>query len=148
MVRRLFYASTIGLLAVGCQSAEKPAEAPVAAADAPAASSDEALTSSPAPAAAAATAVAEFDPPFPGRTELFAPSRRGPTTIRRDEEHGDTIELKGFVDVDGPRAVLSIGGVLSPIPVGGEKYGVQVISIKPPQAVLQRGRNRWTASVE
>jgi hypothetical protein len=68
--------------------------------------------------------------------------------MRRDDEHGDTIELKGFVNVNGPQAVLSIDGVLSPIPAGGEKYGVQVISINPPQAVLQRGRNRWTASVE
>lgn len=106
------------------------------------------LSESPPVPDSAAPVVAEFDPPFPSRNELFAPPRRGPATIRRDDEHGGTIELKGFVDVNGPQAVLSIDGVLSPIPVGGEKYGVQVISIKPPQAVLQRGRNRWTASVE
>jgi len=54
--------------------------------------------------------------------------------------------LKGFVNVDEPRVVLSIDGVISPIPEGGEKYGVQVISIQPPKAVLQRGRSRWTAT--
>jgi hypothetical protein len=44
--------------------------------------------------------------------------------------------------------VLAIDGVISPIPEGGEKFGVQVISINPPHVVLQRGRSRWTASLE
>jgi hypothetical protein len=97
----------------------------------------------------ATDSTAEFDPPFPARTELFAPPRgAGQGTVRRDEEHGETIELKGFVDVNGPQVVLAIDGVISPIPEGGEKYGVQVISINPPQVVLQRGRSRWTASLE
>ena len=153
MVHRLIYAVLIGLLAAGCHSAETPTatevdgteiDAPEIDASTPPPSSSSSL---PSPDAAA-TVAASFDPPFPGRTELFAPPRRGPSTMRRDDEHGDTIELKGFVNVNGPQAVLSIDGVLSPIPAGGEKYGVQVISINPPQAVLQRGRNRWTASVE
>jgi hypothetical protein len=157
MVHRLIYAVVFGLLAVGCQSAEEPAATTTTATGIDASeidstiatptSSDSPSTASPAPDAVAQDA-AKFEPPFPGRTELFAPPRRGPSTIRRDDEHGGTVELKGFVDVNGPQAVLSIDGVISPIPAGGEKYGVQVISIKPPQAVLQRGRNRWTASVE
>jgi hypothetical protein len=44
--------------------------------------------------------------------------------------------------------VLSIDGVISPVGEGGEKYGVQVISIQPPSVVLQRGRSRWTATLE
>ena len=92
--------------------------------------------------------VVEFKPPFPERADLFEAPKRAQSTVRRDDEHGQTVELKGFVNVDGPSAVLSIDGVLSPIPEGGEKYGVQVISVQPPKAVLQRGRSRWTATLE
>ena len=68
--------------------------------------------------------------------------------IRQGDQSGETVELKGFVNVDEPRVVLSIDGVIAPIPEGGEKYGVQVISIQPPSVVLQRGRSRWTATLE
>jgi hypothetical protein len=89
-----------------------------------------------------------FSPPFPDRADLFEPPRNSAGVVRRDEEHGETVELKGFVNVNGPQVVLAIDGVILPIPEGGEKYGVQVISIKPPTVVLQRGRSRWTASLD
>jgi hypothetical protein len=96
----------------------------------------------------AALASAEFVPPFPDRLELFEPPKRAQSTVRRDDESGNTVELKGFINVNGPRAVLSIDGVIAPIAEGGEKYGVQVISIDVPTVVLQRGRSRWTASLD
>lgn len=89
-----------------------------------------------------------FTPPFPDRLELFEAPKRAQGTVKRDDEHGATVELKGFINVDQPRVILSIDGVVSPVPEGGEKYGVQVISIQPPSVVLQRGRNRWTATLE
>jgi hypothetical protein len=147
MVRRFIGWAGFALLVAGCQSAYEPeAVAPVPAAKSAASSGDSTPPSQ--PSAPARRDVAEFEPPFPGRTELFVPPRGGQGTVRRDEEYGETIELKGFVDVNGPQVVLAIDGVISPIPEGGEKYGVQVISINPPQVVLQRGRNRWTASLE
>jgi hypothetical protein len=94
------------------------------------------------------TPVAEFAPPFPERNELFEPPKRAQTTMRHDDDSGETVELKGFINVDEPKVVLSIDGVISPVPEGGEKYGVQVISIEPPSVVLQRGRSRWTATLE
>jgi len=143
---------------VGCQSKE-PAPAPAAVSQTPAPSS--ATTAAPAkpnntaprtpdlanPKVTSAQVV-EFKPPFPERADLFEAPKRAQNTVRRDDEHGQSVELKGFVNVDGPNAVLSIDGVLSPIPEGGEKYGVQVISVQPPKAVLQRGRSRWTATLE
>ncbi len=99
-------------------------------------------------AAAAEVAAQPFTPPFPDRVDPFAPPKRANGTVRKDEEAGSTVELKGFVKVDVPRVVLSINGVIAPISEGGEKYGVQVISIDPPSAVLQRGRTRWTAKLE
>jgi hypothetical protein len=89
-----------------------------------------------------------YTPPFPERQELFLPPQRTLNTARREDEHGETVELKGFIDVDGPRVILSIDGVISSVPEGGEKYGVQVISINPPTVVLQRGRRPWTATLE
>ncbi|MCI0334442.1 MAG: hypothetical protein L0228_14585 [Planctomycetes bacterium] len=92
--------------------------------------------------------IAQYTPPFPDRLDLFEPPQRAKGSVRREDEHGETVELKGFIDVDEPRVVLSIDGVISSIPEGGEKYGVQVISIEPPTVVLQRGRNRWPATLE
>jgi hypothetical protein len=92
--------------------------------------------------------IAEFAPPFPGRVELFEPPKRAHSQVRHDDEHGSSVELKGFINVDEPKVVLSIDGVISPVPAGGEKYGVQVIAIEPPSVVLQRGRSRWTATLE
>jgi hypothetical protein len=144
---------------IGCRSADAPVPAPIAAGE----------TQTPAPTTTAASAnanntaarapeladpnvtsaqVAEFKPPFPERADLFEAPKRAQNTVRRDDEHGQSVELKGFVDVGEPHVILSIDGVISPIPEGGEKYGVQVIAIQPPKVVLQRGRNRWTATLE
>jgi hypothetical protein len=149
----------LGIVA-GCQSAEKPTAAPIAASPpmrtasaavpaAPAkAKSSGPLTADLATQKVTAAQVAEFKPPFPERNDLFEAPKRAQGTVRRDDEQGQSVELKGFINVDQPRVVLSIDGVISPIPEGGEKYGVQVISITPPKAVLQRGRSRWTATLE
>jgi hypothetical protein len=96
----------------------------------------------------APTAIAQFSPPFPDRDDLFEPPQRAKGTVRRNDELGETVELKGFINVDRPRVVLSIDGVISSLEEGDEKYGVQVISIQPPTVVLQRGRDRWPATLE
>jgi hypothetical protein len=143
----------LGILA-GCQKAEEPKPAPAAAVAAP-------VTAPAAPAKAAnaphapdaadskvtTAQVADFKPPFPER-ELFEPPKQARSTIKRDDEKGQSVELKGFITVDEPRVVLSIDGVISIIPEGGEKYGVRVRSIQPPTVILERGRNRWPATLE
>lgn len=147
----------IGTTLVGCQSADEPPpgvplvdvmDATVSAESSSESANVTAVANESEPSKSDAPVAAAFDPPFPHRTELFDPPRGGQSMIRRDDEHGDTIELKGFVDVDGPQVVLAIDGIISPIPEGGERFGVQVISIHPPSVVLQRGRSRWTASLE
>jgi hypothetical protein len=140
---------------IGCQSADEPAAATVAAPEpaAPVAAAPAEAKSAKAPTPVlenpkgATVKIAEFNPPFPER-ELFEPPKGAQSAVRRDEEHGQTVELKGFITVDEPKVVLSIDGTISPIPEGGEKYGVKVISIQPPKALLQRGRNRWTATLD
>jgi hypothetical protein len=142
--------------ATGCGSSDETSlEQP------PSAAPDQAGTDLAAPIAEPATvspmepelasqtaATPSFTPPFPARLELFEPPKRAQSAVRREEESGGSVELKGFINVDEPRAILSIDGVIAPIPAGGEKYGVQVMSIDPPSVVLQRGRTRWTAKLE
>ena len=156
MVNRITTISLLCLAIAGCSRADEPSVEPAAVATPAApeagAAAQPAVESPHTPdlaePAAESPLVAEFSPPFPDRLELFEPPKRAQGTVRIDDEGGETVELKGFVNVDQPRVVLSIDGVISPIPEGGEKYGVQVIAIQPPSVVLQRGRNRWTATLE
>jgi hypothetical protein len=141
------------LVIAGCQSADKPVSASNAAVEKPAAvaaTTKAASATAPTPTLAnpkVTSAAAEFKPPFAER-ELFETPKNPQGMVRRDDEKGEAVVLKGFINVDQPRAVLSIGGVIAAIPEGGEKYGVHVISIQPPKATLQRGRNRWPATLE
>jgi hypothetical protein len=145
-------------LALGCSQTDEPIvnATPVAAAPTPIAASPEAppVTQSPntpdiAESQKPANAVAQYTPPFPGRLELFEPPQRAVGSARRDDGDGETVELKGFIVVDEPRVILSIDGVISSVPEGGEKYGVRVVSIEPPTVVLQRGGGRpWPATLE
>lgn len=92
--------------------------------------------------------VAAYRPPFPTRRDLFSPARRVTASTRGGRDSGDSVVLKGFADVGGQKVVLDIDGVITPLAIGTERYGVEVISIKPPEVVLQRGRSRWTASLQ
>jgi hypothetical protein len=91
---------------------------------------------------------ADYQPPFPDRVHLFlAPKREGKSSAASDQE--EAVELLGFVNVrDQHKAVLSINGTVYPIAEGDSQFGVEVISIQPPGVVLQRGRQRWQASLE
>lgn len=87
-----------------------------------------------------------FKAPFPDRVDLFvAPKRQGGPA----QSSGDNaVELMGFVRVDRQRAVLAINGEIMPLAEGENHFGVEVISVRPPMVVLQRGRQRWQATLE
>jgi hypothetical protein len=146
---------------VGCQSDEPPttpAEPGVPAEAADAALSEVVPADAAQPAAPSTDDVSEvtapaeeFVPPFPNRVDMFVPPRRTKVAVRGDGADGDTIELKGFITApgnDSPWVMLSINGTESPIAIGQEKMGVRVISVDQPKVVLQRGRSRWTESLE
>jgi hypothetical protein len=103
----------------------------------------------PTPAEASeASPTADYTPPFPDRVDLFvAPKRQGggPT---REGGTGSSVELNGFVNVDRPRAVLTIDGQMANVAEGETQSGVEVISIQPPKVILQRGRQRWQATLD
>ena len=85
-----------------------------------------------------------FQPPYPHRQDLFAQPniQQLPQTARPREQ--SEVELKGFVNVDGVRALLQIDGDVTAIREGEAQSGVKVLTIAPPQVILQRGRVRWT----
>lgn len=98
----------------------------------------------PASGDATLTPVADYQPPFPDRVDLFvAPKREGGA-----HAHGESVKLLGFVEVDQPQALLSINGETTPVAAGEMENGVEVISIQPPTVLLQRGRQRWQATLE
>jgi hypothetical protein len=54
------------------------------------------------------------------------------------------VRLKGFVNVDGLKALLLVDGNVVSVRPGEECAGVEVIEVAPPRVILQRGRLRWT----
>src|SRR5690349_2471710 len=122
LLRRAYLPLSLAVV-VGCQSAEEKIPAPAAVsanpAPAPVITQTSAKQNSRAPRQpdlanpkVTSAKVADFKPPFPERTDLFEAPKRA-STVRRDDEHGQTVELKGFVNAGEPSAVLSIDGVLS-----------------------------------
>ena len=93
---------------------------------------------------------AEFKAPFPDRVNLFQAPKRQNTGLARIKKGSQetSVELLGFVNVDMQRAVLAVNGLVAPIAEGGKHSGIEVISIQPPTLVLQRGRQRWQATLE
>jgi len=90
----------------------------------------------------------EFELPYPDRVTLFqAPKRQGKGLVKSNGQSETEVELLGFVNVGSQRVVLSIDGLVAPIAEGGKEHGIEVISIQPPTVILQRGRQRWQASL-
>jgi hypothetical protein len=89
-----------------------------------------------------------YEPPFPNRTDLFVPPKRAGGAATGQSSGDNAVLLLGFVRVDQPKAVLSINGEIAPMAAGESRFGVDVISISPPNVVLQRGRQRWQTTLE
>lgn len=147
---RLLATLPLALLAagvLGCGSSEEPAAPPAIPTPARAATAPQ--TPAAPKARRAAPPQVAYQPPYPNRTDLFTPPQKGKQAARQsDAMYDDAIALIGFVAVDQPKAVLSIDGVMTSLAAGAQRYGIQVISIAPPEVTLQRGRNRWTASLD
>lgn len=93
----------------------------------------------------------DFQTPFPLREDPFRQPRieqsRAGSTDSRDKT-ASPVALRGFVNVDGQRALLEIDDSLFAVSEGEEKEGVTVLEIAPPRVTLQRGRVRWQESLD
>lgn len=89
-----------------------------------------------------------YEAPFPDRFDLFVPPKRRAQRAKSSNTKDGTVELIGFATVGGREVVLSIiDGSVFPLAEGETHSGVEVISIKQPAVVLQRGREKWQVSL-
>ena len=91
----------------------------------------------------------KFEAPYPERSQLFQSpnARRSSAAQRNAPSNAPQVQLKGFVNLDGIRAILVFNGETNTLAAGDESAGVEVISIEPPRVTLQRGRVRWTETL-
>lgn len=138
-------------MALGCaDSADDVASEPAAAAPDQPGAAERVEPNQEQPAEKAAKPAARqqaYRSPFPRRVDLFSPMQRVRTTRSKDRDSGSAVVLKGFANLGESVAILAIDGRVTPLHAGDERFGVQVISIAPPNVVLQRGRSRWTATL-
>lgn len=160
--RIAFSLASVALLLSGCNDSSSsgnlvdtgPTPFDLAAASAKAASEAVAAAAEEDPALEAElTEVVEsqaaYQAPFPDRTNLFEPRKVAARSDRQTVgESTDSVVLMGFANLGQPQVLLAVDGLVKPLALDEEAYGVRVISIEPPRAVLQRGRSRWTASIE
>lgn len=92
-------------------------------------------------------AALSYEPPFPERLDLFIPPKRDRQSARAQDQPGN-VQLIGFASVENRQVVLSvIDGEVHPIAEGEVCCGVEVLSIKQPAVVLQRGREKWQVTL-
>ena len=151
---RLFFTIIFGaLLASGCGSGE-----PVAQHDDAAPSvSPTAVAQSQAPQPPQSTAtpkeaeeIEEFVPPFPNRTDPFAqPTANKVAKVVRErrEQNGADLQLKGFVHVDRPKAMLQMDGQLWIAAAGESRNGVEIAAIAPPVVTLRHDSQDFELSL-
>lgn len=141
----------VAILLVGCQAGEEPVSASVVAAPKPSAKTDEKpqpkVDEAQASREALRQAMVDYVAPFPSRKDMFVPPRIKKNSPGSRVAEGD-VQLKGLVNIDEPKAILDIEGATTLLAVGGEKYGVKVVSIDDHQVTLQRGPTRWIASLD
>ena len=87
-----------------------------------------------------------FVAPYPHRMDPFHRPDLHKLVEARGSARGDgaDVRLKGFVNVDGLKALLLVDGNVVSVRPGEECAGVEVIEVAPPRVILQRGRLRWT----
>ena len=70
-------------------------------------------------------------------------ARKAADVVRqRQQERSGDVQLKGFAQVDGPRAMLRLDGQLWIAGPGETRDGIRVLSITPPSVKLQSdGKN-------
>ena len=91
-----------------------------------------------------------YEPPYPDRNQLFqSPRVRRSSLAGRGTRHSaQRVQLRGFVNLDGIRAILIVNGETNSMAAGDVSDGIEVISINPPRVTLQRSRVRWTETLQ
>ena len=72
------------------------------------------------------------------------PPKLKQTVVKSTRNNDDDLQLKGFVDVNGLKAILHYGNEVKLIKEGETFQAVRVVKIAPPKITLQRGTIRWS----
>jgi hypothetical protein len=91
-----------------------------------------------------------FTPPFPHRDNPFAQPDKGTVHVAarlRTSDDDDPIQLKGFITVDQPKALLRIDGRVWAAREGESRDGIAVVRILPPAVTLEREGVQWDLSL-
>ena len=98
----------------------------------------------------ATTTAEEFRPPFPGRTELFrvdGDERATARVVRQQATDVADIQLKGFINVDRPRAILQVDGKVWIAHEGDVRDELTVVRVSPPNVTVTRHGERVELSI-
>lgn len=127
------------------QSDDSPESAPPESAD----SEDSATNDAVPDTAPDVQKTTDFQPPYPNRRDPFRQPdvRKLASDDREAVEDTAGVALKGFLNVNGLRALMAIDGRVLALAPGEQLEGIRVIEIAPPQIILQRGRLRWSESL-
>ncbi|MBX7168055.1 MAG: hypothetical protein K1X74_17095 [Pirellulales bacterium] len=101
----------------------------------------------PDPEAAAPVSEPEFQPPYPERDDYFKRPEIAKVARTDSAARDSAVELKGFVDVEGLKALVTIDGLLTTVAQGEQHSGIEIIEVAPPKVIFQRGRVRWTEAL-
>jgi hypothetical protein len=100
------------------------------------------------PAVEKAAAPAEFVPPYAHRVNPFRqPDNKTLLASRREAPQQMQLQLKGFINADGLRAVVQIDGQTTLLAAGVRQGDLEVLEVTEKSVTLQRGRHRWTESL-
>lgn len=133
-------------LAAGCGGGDGVESQPLPATDVT--SVGEELTVAPQveEPAAGVTAWADYEFPYPYRETIFqAPRDVGyATAVATPVMMPGEVELKGFISVDVPKAILKRSGELAWVSAGDAVWGIEIVSIAPPEVTLRQDDEEWT----
>lgn len=87
--------------------------------------------------------------PFPRRDNVFLMPEVGAVAVDAGGSQDDqVVQLKGFVKVHAPRALLRIGGETVALAQGEIHQGVRVVTLDPPRVTLESNSRRWDETLD
>lgn len=63
------------------------------------------------------------------------------------EASGDSVRLKGFVEVEKPKAILLVDNVLTVMSARETSHGIRVVEIRPPLIVYEQNGVQYSLSL-
>lgn len=90
----------------------------------------------------------DYDTPFPHRVNPFElPEEPVVVAGKQDDKAHPDVTVLGFANVDRPKVLVEINGMVATLAVGDRLEQVAVTSIEPPSVSFEFRRVSWTVSI-